>query len=134
MDWTNNKVHARRGVCVGDGEGFMMHDIDEGGRRISLGMKQWRPKPWEEFSQNHQKGDRVRGTIKSMTDFGIFIGLEGGIDGLVHLSDLDWNLPGEVAVRNYSKGQEVEASVLAIDGARERISLGIKQLSHDPLT
>jgi len=134
MDWTNKNVNPGKVVHVGDEVEVMILDIDEERRRISLGMKQCRPNPWEEFAQNHQKGDRVRGTIKSMTDFGIFIGLEGGIDGLVHLSDLDWNLPGEVAVRNYSKGQEVEASVLAIDAARERISLGIKQLSHDPLT
>ena len=134
MDWTNKNVNPGKVVHVGDEVEVMILDIDEERRRISLGMKQCRPNPWEEFAQNHQKGDRVRGVIKSMTDFGIFIGLEGGIDGLVHLSDLDWNLPGEVAVRNYSKGQEVEASVLAIDGARERISLGIKQLSHDPLT
>jgi small subunit ribosomal protein S1 len=96
-------------------------------------MKQCRPNPWEEFAQNHQKGDRVRGAIKSITDFGIFIGLDGGIDGLVHLSDLDWNEPGETAVRRYQKGQEVDAVVLAIDGARERISLGIKQVGADPL-
>ncbi len=134
MDWTNKNVNPGKVVHVGDEVEVMILDIDEERRRISLGMKQCKPNPWEEFSQNHQKGDRVRGTIKSMTDFGIFIGLEGGIDGLVHLSDLDWNLPGEVAVRNYSKGQEVEATVLAIDGARERISLGVKQLSNDPLT
>jgi small subunit ribosomal protein S1 len=134
MDWTNKNVNPGKVVHVGDEVEVMILDIDEERRRISLGMKQCRPNPWEEFAQNHQKGDRVRGTIKSMTDFGIFIGLEGGIDGLVHLSDLDWNLAGEVAVRNYSKGQEVEAAVLAIDGARERISLGVKQLSHDPLT
>jgi small subunit ribosomal protein S1 len=134
MDWTNKNVNPSKVVHVGDEVEVMILDIDEERRRISLGMKQCKPNPWEEFAQNHQKGDRVRGVIKSMTDFGIFIGLEGGIDGLVHLSDLDWNLPGEVAVRNYSKGQEVEAAVLAIDGARERISLGIKQLSHDPLT
>jgi small subunit ribosomal protein S1 len=134
MDWTNKNVNPGKVVHVGDEVEVMILDIDEERRRISLGMKQCRPNPWEEFAQNHQKGDRVSGTIKSMTDFGIFIGLEGGIDGLVHLSDLDWNLPGEVAVRNYSKGQDVEASVLAIDAARERISLGIKQLSHDPLT
>jgi small subunit ribosomal protein S1 len=134
MDWTNKNVNPGKVVHVGDEVEVMILDIDEERRRISLGMKQCKPNPWEEFSQNHQKGDRVRGTIKSMTDFGIFIGLEGGIDGLVHLSDLDWNLPGEVAVRNYTKGQEVDAVVLAIDGARERISLGVKQLSHDPLT
>ncbi|MGH9578099.1 MAG: S1 RNA-binding domain-containing protein, partial [Terriglobales bacterium] len=97
-------------------------------------MKQCKPNPWEEFAQNHQKGDRVKGQIKSITDFGIFIGLEGGIDGLVHLSDLDWNATGEEAVRKYQKGQEVEAVVLAIDGSRERISLGVKQMASDPLT
>src|SRR6266850_1926315 len=115
MDWTNKNVDPAKVVHVGDEVEVMILDIDEERRRISLGMKQCKPNPWEEFAQNHQKGDRVRGQIKSITDFGIFIGLEGGIDGLVHLSDLDWNLPGEVAVRNYSKGQEVEASVLAID-------------------
>jgi small subunit ribosomal protein S1 len=134
MDWTNKNVNPGKVVHVGDEVEVMILDIDEERRRISLGMKQCRPNPWEEFAQNHQKGDRVRGTIKSMTDFGIFIGLEGGIDGLVHLSDLDWNLPGEAAVRNYTKGQDVEAAVLAIDASRERISLGVKQLSHDPLT
>src|SRR6185295_19484272 len=112
----------------------MILDIDEERRRISLGMKQCKPNPWEEFAQNHQKGDRVRGQIKSITDFGIFIGLDGGIDGLVHLSDLDWNEAGEQAVRKYQKGQELEAVVLAIDGARERISLGVKQMASDPLT
>src|SRR5581483_1164666 len=109
-------------------------DIDAERRPSSLGMKQCQPNPWEEFAQNYQKGDRVKGAIKSITDFGIFIGLDGGIDGLVHLSDLDWNEPGEQAVRRYSKGQEVEAVVLAIDGARKRISLGVKQMQQDPLT
>jgi small subunit ribosomal protein S1 len=111
----------------------MILDIDGERRRISLGMKQCRPNPWEEFAQNHQKGDRVHGAIKSITDFGIFIGLDGGIDGLVHLSDLDWNEPGELAVRRYQKGQELDAVVLAIDGARERISLGVKQVNQDPM-
>src|ERR1700758_5213471 len=118
MDWTNKNVNPNKVVHTGQEVELMILDIDEERRRISLGMKQCKPNPWEEFAQNHAKGDRVHGAIKSITDFGIFIGLEGGIDGLVHLSDLDWNLPGEVAVRNYSKGQEVEASVLAIDGAR----------------
>ncbi|WP_295686991.1 S1 RNA-binding domain-containing protein, partial [uncultured Nevskia sp.] len=121
-------------VHLGDEVEVMILDIDEERRRISLGMKQCVPNPWEEFSQNFQKGDKVKGQIKSITDFGIFIGLDGGIDGLVHLSDLDWNEPGETAVRRYSKGQELEATVLAIDGTRERISLGIKQMGQDPLT
>ncbi|MCI0749029.1 MAG: 30S ribosomal protein S1 [Nevskiales bacterium] len=134
MDWTNKNVNPAKVVHVGQEVEVMILDIDEERRRISLGMKQCRPNPWEEFSQNHQKGDRVSGQIKSITDFGIFIGLDGGIDGLVHLSDLDWNEPGEQAVRHYQKGQTVEAAVLAIDGGRERISLGIKQLAQDPLT
>ena len=112
----------------------MILEIDEDRRRISLGMKQTMPNPWEEFSQNHRKGERVRGQIKSITDFGIFIGLPGGIDGLVHLSDLSWSAPGEEAVRNYKKGDEVEAVVLSIDVERERISLGIKQIEGDPFS
>jgi small subunit ribosomal protein S1 len=112
----------------------MVLDIDEERRRISLGMKQCRQNPWDEFSQNHNKGDQVKGNIKSITDFGIFIGLDGGIDGLVHLSDISWDLPGEEAVRNYKKGDEVEAVVLAVDPERERISLGIKQLDTDPFS
>ena len=134
MDWTNKNVNPGKLVHLGDEVEVMILDIDEERRRISLGMKQCVPNPWEEFSQNFQKGDKVKGQIKSITDFGIFIGLDGGIDGLVHLSDLDWNEPGETAVRRYSKGQDVEAIVLAIDGARERISLGVKQLGQDPLT
>jgi small subunit ribosomal protein S1 len=134
MDWTNKNVNPGKLVHLGDEVEVMILDIDEERRRISLGMKQCVPNPWEEFSQNFQKGDKVKGQIKSITDFGIFIGLDGGIDGLVHLSDLDWNEPGETAVRRYSKGQELEATVLAIDGSRERISLGIKQLGQDPLT
>jgi small subunit ribosomal protein S1 len=110
----------------------MVLDIDEERRRISLGMKQCKPNPWEEFAANHNKGDRIAGKIKSITDFGIFVGLEGGIDGLVHLSDLSWDIAGEEAVRNYKKGDEVEAVVLAVDPERERISLGIKQLDKDP--
>ena len=133
MDWTNKNVNPAKVVQVGDEVEVMILDIDGERRRISLGMKQCKVNPWEEFSQNHQKGDRVHGAIKSITDFGIFIGLPGGIDGLVHLSDLDWNEPGEVAVRRYTKGQELDAVVLAIDGARERISLGVKQASSDPL-
>jgi len=134
MDWTNKNVNPGKVVHLGDEVEVMILDIDGERRRISLGMKQCRQNPWEEFAQNHQKGDKVGGAIKSITDFGIFIGLPGGIDGLVHLSDLDWNEPGETAVRRFSKGQEVEAVVLAIDGARERISLGVKQLGQDPLT
>jgi len=134
MDWTNKNVNPGKVVHLGDEVEVMILDIDEERRRISLGMKQCQPNPWEEFAQNYQKGDRVKGAIKSITDFGIFIGLDGGIDGLVHLSDLDWNEAGEQAVRRYSKGQEVEAVVLAIDGSRERISLGVKQMQQDPLT
>jgi small subunit ribosomal protein S1 len=134
MDWTNKNVNPNKVVHLGDEVEVMILDIDAERRRISLGMKQCMPNPWEEFAQNYQKGDRVKGQIKSITDFGIFIGLDGGIDGLVHLSDLDWNEPGESAVRRYSKSQEVEAVVLAIDAARERISLGVKQLQQDPLT
>jgi small subunit ribosomal protein S1 len=134
MDWTNKNVNPNKVVHLGDEVEVMILDIDAERRRISLGMKQCQPNPWEEFSQNFQKGDRVHGAIKSITDFGIFVGLDGGIDGLVHLSDLDWNEVGEQAVRRYSKGQEVEAVVLAIDGSRERISLGVKQLQQDPLT
>ncbi|GAC1633257.1 MAG: hypothetical protein NVS9B10_28450 [Nevskia sp.] len=134
MDWTNKNVNPGKLVHLGDEVEVMILDIDEERRRISLGMKQCVPNPWEEFSQNFQKGDKVHGQIKSITDFGIFIGLDGGIDGLVHLSDLDWNEAGESAVRRYSKGQDVEAIVLAIDGSRERISLGVKQMGQDPLT
>jgi small subunit ribosomal protein S1 len=112
----------------------MVLEIDEDKRRISLGMKQCKPNPWDEFAQNFKRGDKVKGPVKSITDFGVFVGLAAGIDGLVHLSDLSWNEPGEAAVRNYKKGQEVEAVVLAIDVERERISLGIKQLDADPFT
>jgi len=134
MDWTNKNIHPSKVVQVGDEVEVMVLEIDEERRRISLGIKQCRPNPWEEFAHNHQKGDKVRGQIKSITDFGVFVGLEGGIDGLVHLSDLSWSEPGEVAVRRYRKGDEVEAVVLAIDVERERISLGIKQLEGDPFT
>ena len=133
MDWTNKNVNPNKVVTIGDEVEVMILDIDEERRRISLGMKQCVPNPWEEFAQNHQKGDRVFGTIKSITDFGVFIGLDGGIDGLVHLSDLSWNEAGEDAVRKYTKGQDVEATVLAIDAERERISLGVKQMQSDPL-
>lgn len=134
MDWTNKNVHPSKVVQLGDEVEVMILEIDEQRRRISLGMKQCQANPWEDFSLNHKKGDRVKGQIKSITDFGIFIGLEGGIDGLVHLSDLSWSLPGEEAVRNYKKGDEVEAVVLAIDVERERISLGIKQMDNDPFS
>ncbi|MCM5570019.1 30S ribosomal protein S1 [Burkholderiaceae bacterium FT117] len=132
MDWTNKNVNPGKIVALGDEVEVMVLEIDEDRRRISLGMKQCRANPWEEFADNHRKGDKVSGTIKSITDFGVFIGLPGGIDGLVHLSDLSWNVAGEEAVRNFKKGDEVEAVVLAIDTERERISLGIKQLEGDP--
>jgi len=134
MDWTNKNIHPTKVVQLGDEVEVMILDIDEDRRRISLGMKQCMPNPWEEFNMNHKKGDKVRGQIKSITDFGVFIGLEGGIDGLVHLSDLSWSEPGEEAVRRFKKGDEVEAVVLAIDVERERISLGVKQLEGDPFT
>jgi small subunit ribosomal protein S1 len=134
MDWTNKNVHPSKVVQLGDEVEVMILEIDEDRRRISLGMKQCMPNPWEDFAMNHKKGDKVKGQIKSITDFGVFIGLSGGIDGLVHLSDLSWSLPGEEAVRNYKKGDEIEAVVLAIDVERERISLGIKQLEGDPFT
>jgi small subunit ribosomal protein S1 len=134
MDWTNKNIHPTKVVQLGDEVEVMILEIDEERRRISLGMKQCMPNPWDDFSMNHKKGDRVKGMIKSITDFGVFVGLPGGIDGLVHLSDLSWTIPGEAAVRDYKKGQEVEAVVLAIDVERERISLGIKQLEGDPFT
>ena len=134
MDWTNKNVSPSKMVQLGDEVEVMVLDIDEDKRRISLGMKQCKSNPWEDFSMNHKKGDKVSGAIKSITDFGVFIGLPGGIDGLVHLSDLSWSVPGEEAVRNFRKGQDVEAVVLGIDLERERISLGIKQLEGDPLT
>ncbi|HSW32254.1 MAG TPA: 30S ribosomal protein S1, partial [Steroidobacteraceae bacterium] len=134
MDWTNKNVDPKKVVALGDEVEVMVLEIDEDRRRISLGMKQCRPNPWDDFSTSHKKGDKVKGQIKSITDFGVFIGLAGGIDGLVHLSDLSWNEPGEEAVRKYKKGDEVEAVVLAIDTERERISLGVKQLGGDPFT
>ena len=134
MDWTNKNVDPKKVVQLGDEVEVMVLDIDEERRRISLGMKQCKANPWQEFNQSHKKGDKVKGQIKSITDFGVFIGLPGGIDGLVHLSDLSWNEPGEEAVRKYKKGDEVEAMVLAIDTDRERISLGIKQLGGDPFS
>src|SRR3954447_1457416 len=134
MDWTNKNIHPTKVVQLGDEVEVMILEIDEDRRRISLGMKQCMPNPGDEFSVNHKKGDKVKGQIKSITDFGVFVGLPGGIDGLVHLSDLSWTLPGEEAVRQYKKGDEVEAVVVAIDVERERISLGIKQLEGDPFT
>ncbi|MGD8579817.1 MAG: 30S ribosomal protein S1 [Lysobacterales bacterium] len=132
MDWTNKNVNPAKVVHTGDEVEVMVLDIDEDRRRISLGMKQCMPNPWESFAATHNKGDKVIGAIKSITDFGIFIGLEGGIDGLVHLSDISWQDTGEDVVRNFRKGEEVEAVVLAVDPERERISLGIKQLDQDP--
>lgn len=134
MDWTNKNVHPAKLVHVGDEVDVLILDIDQDRRRISLGMKQCQPNPWEAFVDTHNKGDRVEGQIKSITDFGIFIGLEGGIDGLVHLSDISWTEEGEQALRNYKKGDMVETLVLAVDTQRERISLGIKQLEKDPFT
>ncbi|MDH3418873.1 MAG: 30S ribosomal protein S1 [Gammaproteobacteria bacterium] len=134
MDWTNKNVNPHKVVQIGDEVEVMVLDIDEDRRRISLGLKQCQPNPWAEFAENYKKGDKVSGQIKSITDFGVFIGLPGGIDGLVHLSDLSWDLTGEEAVRNYSKGEDLETTVLAIDPERERISLGVKQLDKDPLS
>ncbi len=134
MDWTNKNVNPAKIVQVGDETEVMVLEIDEERRRISLGMKQCKPNPWEDFAASHSKGDRITRKIKSITDFGIFVGLDGGIDGLVHLSDISWDSPGEEAVRNYKKGDEVEAVVLAVDAQRERISLGIKQLEKDPFS
>ncbi len=134
MDWTNKNIAPNKIVNLGDEVEVMVLEIDEDKRRISLGMKQCKPNPWDDFAQNFNRGDKVKGPIKSITDFGVFVGLAAGIDGLVHLSDLSWNETGEAAVRNYKKGQEVEAIVLAIDVERERISLGIKQLDSDPFT
>ena len=132
MDWTNKNVHPSKVVQLGDEVEVMILEIDEDRRRISLGMKQCQANPWEEFAANHNKGDKISGAVKSITDFGVFVGLPGGIDGLVHLSDLSWTETGEEAVRKYKKGEEVEAVVLAIDVEKERISLGIKQLEGDP--
>ncbi len=131
MDWTNKNVHPSKVVQLGDEVEIMILEIDEQRRRISLGMKQCKANPWDDFALNFKKGDKVKGQIKSITDFGVFIGLDGGIDGLVHLSDISWTIPGEEAVRNYKKGDELEAVVLAIDVERERISLGIKQMDGD---
>ncbi|MGO9933256.1 MAG: 30S ribosomal protein S1 [Steroidobacteraceae bacterium] len=134
MDWTNKNVNPAKVVHVGQEVEVMVLDIDEERRRISLGVKQCKANPWKEFADNYNRGDKVSGQIKSITDFGIFIGLAGGIDGLVHLSDISWDMPGEEAVRSYQKAQQVDAMVLSIDPERERISLGIKQLAKDPFS
>src|SRR5437764_5968894 len=134
IDWTNKNVHPSKVVQVGDEVEVMILEIDEERRRISLGMKQCMPNPWEDFAREYKKGDKVKGQIKSITDFGVFVGLPGGIDGLVHLSDLSWNTTGEEAVKNFKKSEELEAVVLSIDVERERISLGVKQLEGDPFT
>ena len=134
MDWTNKNVHPSKLVNIGDEVDVVILDIDTERRRISLGMKQCQPNPWEQFAATHNKGDRVTGTIKSITDFGIFVGLEGGIDGLIHLSDITWADNSEAAIHNFTKGEEIETVVLAVDAERERISLGIKQLEKDPFS
>ena len=134
MDWTNKNIHPTKVVQLGDEVEVMILDIDSERRRISLGMKQCQPNPWEDFGVNHNKSDRIKGKIKSITDFGIFVGLDGGIDGLIHLSDLSWNRTGEEAVRDFKKGDDVEAVILAVDPERERISLGIKQIEGDPFS
>ena len=134
MDWTNKNVAPSKMVSLGEEVEVMVLEIDEDKRRISLGMKQCKANPWEEFSATVQRGDRVKGPVKSITDFGVFVGLAAGIDGLVHLSDLSWNVAGEDAKQNYKKGDEVEATVLSIDVEKERISLGVKQMEGDPYT
>jgi small subunit ribosomal protein S1 len=133
MDWTNKNVNPSKVVQVGDELQVMVLDVDEERRRISLGIKQVTSNPWETFAAIHKKGDKVEGQIKSITDFGIFIGLDGGIDGLIHLSDISWNSTGEDIARNYKKGDTLEAVVLAVDPERERISLGVKQMEQDPM-
>jgi small subunit ribosomal protein S1 len=134
MDWTNKNISPSKVVQVGDEVEVIVLDIDAERRRISLGMKQCKSNPWNDFATTHNKGDKITGTIKSITDFGIFIGLDGSIDGLVHLSDISWHETGEEAVRNFKKGDEIETVILAIDAERERISLGIKQLEQDPFS
>ena len=134
MDWTNKNIHPSKVVQLGDEVEVMILDIDQERRRISLGIKQCHTNPWDDFAAKHNKGDKIKGNIKSITDFGIFIGLDGGIDGLVHLSDISWNEAGEEAVHNFKKGDEVESVILAVDSERERISLGIKQLADDPVS
>jgi small subunit ribosomal protein S1 len=132
MDWTNRNIHPNKVCHVGDEIEVMVLDVDSERRRVSLGIKQCKANPWEEFAAIHKKGDQISGQIKSITDFGVFIGLEGGIDGLIHLSDLSWDESGEDVARNYNKGDEVTAIVLAVDADRERISLGLKQAQQDP--
>jgi len=132
MDWTNKNVHPSKVVQLGDEVEVMVLEIDQERRRISLGIKQCQQNPWDAFGTKYAKGEKISGTIKSITDFGIFIGLEGEIDGLVHLSDISWNEIGEEAVRSYNRGDEIETVILSIDSERERISLGIKQLDEDP--
>jgi small subunit ribosomal protein S1 len=132
MDWTNKNIHPGKIAQLGDEVEVMILEIDEERRRLSLGMKQCKPNPWDDFSATHAKNDKVSGQIKSITDFGVFIGLPGGIDGLVHLSDLSWTLTGEEAIRNFKKGDELQAVIIAIDVEKERISLGVKQLTEDP--
>jgi small subunit ribosomal protein S1 len=134
LDWTNRNIHPSKVVKLGEPVKVKVLDVDQDRRRISLSLKQTQPNPWEEFAKNHAKGERISGQIKSITDFGIFIGLEGGIDGLIHLSDISWNEPGEEAIRNFKKGDELETVILAIDPERERISLGLKQLEQDPFS
>ena len=134
LDWTNRNIHPSKVVKLGEEVKVKVLDVDQDRRRISLSLKQTQPNPWEEFARNHTKGERIKGQIKSITDFGIFIGLEGGIDGLIHLSDISWNEPGEEVIRNFKKGDELETVILAIDPERERISLGLKQLEQDPFS
>ena len=134
MDWTNKNIHPSKVVQLGDEVEVMVLDIDEERRRISLGMKQCQSNPWEAFGATHNKGDKISGKIKSITDFGIFVGLDGNIDGLVHLSDISWNTPGEEIIRKYKKGDEIETVILAVDPERERISLGVKQMDKDPFS
>ena len=134
MDWTNKNIHPSKVVQLGDEVEVMILDIDQERRRISLGIKQCHTNPWDDFAAKHNKGDKISGSIKSITDFGIFIGLDGGIDGLVHMSDISWNEAGEEAVHEFKKGDEVETVILAVDSERERISLGIKQLADDPVS
>ena len=132
MDWTNKNIHPTKAVNLGDEVEVMILEVDEDRRRLSLGMKQCQPNPWQEFADTHKKDDKVSGSIKSITDFGIFVGLDGGIDGLIHLSDISWTESGEDAVKNYKKSDEVEALIISVDVEKERISLGIKQLTEDP--
>ena len=132
MDWTNKNIHPTKAVQLGDEVEVMILEIDEDRRRLSLGMKQCQPNPWDEFASNNAKDDKIKGKIKSITDFGIFIGLEGDIDGLIHLSDISWSESGEEAVKKYKKSDEIEAVIVSIDVEKERISLGIKQLTENP--